>query len=96
MGDAERDRLAHNQGDRPRCADPLRTPSYPRCCVLGIDQRVEIGHAHGTVSFRFSTNGNRRSLRYATPDFLSRLVVLANFMRLSLRKGAHAVLPGAA
>jgi hypothetical protein len=29
------------------------------------------------------------SLHYATPDFLSRFVALANFMRLSLRKAAH-------
>jgi hypothetical protein len=35
--------------------------------------------------------GNCRSLRYATPDFLSRLVALANFMLLSLMKAAHAV-----
>jgi hypothetical protein len=39
---------------------------------------------------------NRRSLHYATPDFLSRLVALANIMRLSLKKGAHAVFSGAA
>jgi hypothetical protein len=30
--------------------------------------------------------GNCRSLHYATPDFLSGLVALANFMRLSLGK----------
>jgi hypothetical protein len=39
---------------------------------------------------------NRRSLRYATPDFLLSLVALANFMRLSLRKAAHADLSTAA
>jgi hypothetical protein len=39
---------------------------------------------------------NRRSLHYATPDFLSRLVALANFMRLSLRKAAHAAVSRAA
>jgi hypothetical protein len=33
---------------------------------------------------------NRRSLHSAPPDFLSRLVALANFMRPSLGKGAHA------
>jgi hypothetical protein len=32
---------------------------------------------------------NSRSLHYATPDFLLRLVALANFMRLSLLKAAH-------
>jgi hypothetical protein len=33
---------------------------------------------------------NRRSLHYATPDFLSSLVALATSMRLSLVKAAHA------
>jgi len=32
---------------------------------------------------------NRRSLHYATPDFLLILAALANFMRLSLTKAAH-------
>ncbi len=39
---------------------------------------------------------NRRSLHCATPDFLLVLVALANFMRLSLLKAAHAVLSSAA
>jgi hypothetical protein len=34
--------------------------------------------------------------RPASPDFLSGLVALANFMRLSLRKAAYVVLDGAA
>jgi hypothetical protein len=38
---------------------------------------------------------NCRSLRCATPDFLSRLVALANLMRLSLRKAAHAAMSSA-
>ena len=33
---------------------------------------------------------HRRSLHYAAPDFLSTLLALANFMRLSLTKAAHA------
>src|ERR1700689_3618868 len=37
-------------------------------------------------------SGNRRSVHYATPEFLWSLVALANFVRLSLRKAAHAVL----
>jgi hypothetical protein len=32
---------------------------------------------------------NRRSLHFATPDFLLRPVALASFMRLSLRKAAN-------
>jgi hypothetical protein len=39
---------------------------------------------------------HRRSARFAPPDFLLRLVALANFMRLSLTKGAHATLSSAA
>jgi hypothetical protein len=39
---------------------------------------------------------NRRSLHYATPDFLWKLVALANIMRLSIKKGAYAVLSSAA
>ncbi len=35
---------------------------------------------------------NSRSLHYAPPDFLLNFVTLANFMRLSLRKGAYAAL----
>jgi hypothetical protein len=34
--------------------------------------------------------GTAGSLHYATPNFLSSLVALANFMRLSLLKAAHA------
>jgi hypothetical protein len=47
-------------------------------------------------SLRETRKRNRRSLHYATPDFLLNLVALANIMRLSLRKGAHAVLSSAA
>ena len=39
---------------------------------------------------------DRRSLRYATPDFLLVLVALAKFMRLSLLKAAQAVVSSAA
>jgi hypothetical protein len=39
--------------------------------------------------FRCGRKRNCRSLPYATPDFLSNLVALANFMRLSLPKAAH-------
>jgi hypothetical protein len=39
---------------------------------------------------------NSRSLHFATPDFLWNLVALVDFMRPSLRKGAHVVLSSAA
>ena len=65
----------------------------------------------GTCSFTFSTSqcawakrlrvlffhqGNCRSLPSATPNFLLRLAALANSMRLSLRKAAHAAVSSAA
>jgi hypothetical protein len=44
-----------------------------------------------------SLTAGRRVSRYpATPDFLSMLVALPNFTRLSSRKGAHAALSSAA
>jgi hypothetical protein len=39
---------------------------------------------------------NRRSLHSATPEFLWKLVALANIMRLSLEKGAHVAVSSAA
>ena len=39
---------------------------------------------------------HRRSLHYATPDFLLDLVALLQFMRPSLRKGVYAALSSAA
>jgi hypothetical protein len=45
---------------------------------------------------RVKSKGNRRSLHCATPDFLWKLVALANIIRLSLKKGAYAVLSRAA
>jgi hypothetical protein len=39
---------------------------------------------------------DRRSLHCATPDFLSSLVALANFMRPSLRKAAYLAIINAA
>jgi hypothetical protein len=42
------------------------------------------------------TRRNCRSLHFATTDFLSGLMALANFMRLPLRKAAHAAMVGAA
>ena len=42
------------------------------------------------------TPENSRSLHSATPDFLSSVVALANFKRLSLRKAAQAAMSSAA
>jgi hypothetical protein len=51
--------------------------------------RVEIVPPFGDEKSLRENQRNRRSLHYATPDFLSRLVALASFMRLSLPKAAH-------
>jgi hypothetical protein len=59
-----------------------------------IDGSVRVGK--GTSKSGRVKELNRRSLHCATPDFLSGLVALANFMRLSLRKAAHAAMRGAA
>jgi hypothetical protein len=56
--------------------------------VLGMNKSASGGLEAGRV--------NSRSLHYAPPDFLWNLVALANFMRLSLRKGAHAASSSAA
>jgi len=39
---------------------------------------------------------HRRSLGFAPPNFLLKLMALMNFMRFSLRKGAHATLSSTA
>src|ERR1700727_2667213 len=51
---------------------------------------------YGLKSLGENWKRNSRSLHYATPDFLSNLVALANFMRLFLRKAAHAAMSSAA
>jgi hypothetical protein len=48
------------------------------------------------VAFFVGAKENRRSLHYATPDFLLSLVALTIFMRLSLTKAAHVAMSGAA
>ncbi len=47
------------------------------------------GFASSLVGPSFGGKAHHRSLHFATPEFLSRLVALANFMRLSLMKAAH-------
>jgi hypothetical protein len=49
----------------------------------------------GLKSLRENWRRNRRSLHCAASDFLSRLVALVNFMRLSLMKAAHVVVSNA-
>ena len=43
----------------------------------------------------FGRKAHSRSLGFAPPDFLWSLLALANLMRLSLLKAAHAVMDGA-
>jgi hypothetical protein len=57
-------------------------------------ERVAVSVFHlVSLSKNIPTRGplNCRSLHCAPPDFLSRLVALANFMRLSLRRAAYVV-----
>jgi hypothetical protein len=67
-----------------------RIRDFVRCCVAGNPGALR--------SKNISRKGPRncRSLRYATPNFLLRLVALMSFMRLSLMKAAHVALSGAA
>ena len=70
-------------------------------CILGDFQLFlrnrPLAHANpGLTSLCENRQRNSRSLHCATPDFLSNLVALANFMRLSLRKAAHAAMSSAA
>ena len=52
----------------------------------------------GSIHFRFRARqlSSPKLACAASPDFLSRLVALANFMRLSLRKAAYAAMSSAA
>ena len=61
-------------------------------CVLGILATTGPG---GQLRRDYSVQ-NRRSLHYATPDFLLKSVALSIFMRLSLTKAAYVVVSGAA
>ncbi len=55
-------------------------------------RRSACSSSRNCISGRRASTEERksRSLHFATPEFLSRLVALANFMRLSLMKAAHA------
>jgi hypothetical protein len=64
------------------------------------DPLASLGMTKGRVALPFDIGywdrRNSRSLHFATPDFLLDLVALSQFMRPSLRKGAHADLSSAA
>jgi hypothetical protein len=70
------------------------TPRHKRCVtdkfVRRSAQDDDFGVSLALMGLRPVVFGPR------TPDFLSRLVALANCMRLSLMKAAHAVVFGAA
>ncbi len=69
-----------------RCA--IRVPRSYRPTTATNHHRILMETPTSPLSFRVSRSGprNRRSLGFAPPDFLLRLVALANFMRLSLRE----------
>jgi hypothetical protein len=73
------------------CAAGVSAGGSQWACPVGRN-----GGGSGLQSLRENWKQNSRSLHYATPDFLSNLVALAKFMRLSLRKAAHAAMSSAA
>src|SRR5271156_1377874 len=85
---------------RPRAARPYSPPGM-RSLPLNPNSWSPPGsnprYARSNEDGALITDGeNCRSLPSATPDFLSRLVALAKFMRLSLRKAAHVAVVSAA
>src|SRR5271156_4911489 len=85
---------------RPRAARPY-SPPWMRSLPLNPNSWSPPGskprYARSNEDGALITDGeNCRSFPSATPDFLSRLVALAKFMRLSLRKAAHVAVVSAA
>ncbi len=60
------------------------------------EQTAGARFANSLVGPPFEGKAHSRSLHFAPPYFLWNLVALMHFMRLSLQKGAHEVLSGAA
>src|ERR1700677_340036 len=89
--------LGLNPGDDPSAVGAALNPAPLAPVSLGAkprDLRFALMEKRNLEAIRprhirFCRKWNRRSLRCATPDFLSRLVALAGFMRLSLLKAAH-------
>jgi hypothetical protein len=74
-------------------------PSLSKLGFLYRKRRIAIilTHTHKTLlTAGPHSTSLRQALHFAPPDFLRNLVVLANFMRLSLRKAAHAALSSGA
>src|ERR1700747_2791799 len=63
---------------------------------MGFSPYIEEAIMRGFRGCVRTGKGNRRSLHYATPDFLWNLVALANLMRLSLTKAAHVAMSSSA
>ncbi len=82
--DKRRDLRVHSWGiglGEGRTADPS--------AALPMNKMAGAGFASSLGGPWFGGKAHRRSLRFATPEFLSRLVALAKFMRSSLTKTAH-------
>jgi hypothetical protein len=58
---------------------------------LSLQWTTGFADPRGDETASIFSQRNSRSLHYAPPDFLSRLVASSNFMRLSLRKAANVV-----
>jgi hypothetical protein len=102
MGEAQRSLLLN------RRQTPLSISNWAWqqafCFVSGYDLSRATAGLNGqgfrvcvkTPEFGKARGAHRRSLHYATPDFLWTLVALVHFMRPSSGKGAHAALSSAA
>jgi hypothetical protein len=82
--------------------DVHRLPALLLCQTFFASKPMEgfrIDHSHVVLSFCFTlapSFEHRQNLVCVSPDFLSRLLALAKFMRLSLLKAAQAVVFSAA
>src|ERR1700722_12343752 len=84
----------------PKSTDMQRPNNPSSCCLLSVSSAVTTIFSHpkslrnlSVIHSRRESTGAPRSPK-RTPDFLSSLLALANFTRLSLMKAAHAGLGG--
>src|ERR1700733_11526350 len=72
------------------CSMERSSPKVNLRIMLLSCSEEENGIRRSVETFPGKVPLNRRSLGFAPPDFLLRFVAFMYFMRLSLRKGAHA------
>jgi hypothetical protein len=77
---------------RPAAFLPAADEAESKVGIHCQPQRSGLFYKEKAFLSRLRRSANRRSFHCATPDFLSGLVALANFMLPSLRKAAYAVI----